>query len=157
MTLCWQKSRMAFVRLSVTAFPTFAVTLMLRTVLLRQIIWVIDAKLGHHLLLFRWAWFSGGKRVFKNRRRPRSYWRPLMELLSKEICLVGQQDFGPFNFAKIKALCSYFFWRGHNRIDVRTHEVSKSLSGVDNFLERVLLFWLKRQIDYIILPVLQIF
>lgn len=59
------------------------------TELLREIVRVIDAELSHHFLLFRRAWLSSRKRVFKDRRSIRSNWCPFMKLLAEEIGLIG--------------------------------------------------------------------
>lgn len=54
-------------------------------------------------------------------------------------------------------MCSYFLGCGHERTDVGTHEIPKVLSGGDDLVKRVFLFWLEWKGDDIILPILQIF
>lgn len=148
---------MAFIGVSVTAFPSLCEIVLSGTKLLRKIVRIVNAKLGHHLLLFGWPRFSGGKGIFKHWRRFGSNGCPFMELLAKEICLIGQQDLSPFNFAKVEALSGDLLGSSHHRIGVGTHEVSKVLSCTDDFVEHFFFIRLEWKILYIILPVLQVF
>ena len=154
---CWLKGMMAFIGVSVTAFSSFCKIMLSGTKLLRKVVWIVNAKLGHHLLLFGRAWLSSRKRIFKDRRRLGCNWCPFMELLAEEICLIGQQDLGPFNFAQVETLRGHLLGSGHHWISIRTHKVSKVLSRGDDILEYVFFIGLERKIVYVILPVLQLF
>lgn len=145
---------MAFIGVSVTAFPSFSKIMLSGTKLLGKVVRIVDAKLSHHLLLFGWAWLSGGKGILKDRRGFGSNWSPFMKLLAEEICLIGQQDLGPFNFAQVETLCGYLLGSGHHWIGIGTHEVAKVLSRGDDVLEDVFFIRLERKTVYIILPVL---
>lgn len=84
--------------------------MLLRTQMLRKIIWVVNPELLHHLLLFGRPWLASRERHFYLWRWLRSNWSPLVKLLAEEVRFMCQQDVGALQLTEIKALRNELVW-----------------------------------------------
>lgn len=80
-----------------------------------------------------------------------------MKLLSEEVGLICQQDFGAFNLSEIKSLGLGFISSGQDRITEGGNMSAEFLSIVDDVLENLFLVGLERKIRNFVLPSLQVF
>lgn len=131
--------------------------MLLGSELLRKVVRIVNTQLGHDFLLLGRTRLPVRFGVFKEWWRLGSYWGPFVQLLSKKVGLVCQQDFGPFDLPQIETLSGHFVRGSHHRIDVRTHKFPERLSDIDDFVENIFLLWLKWQMGNITLPILKVF
>ena len=84
----WLKRLRGLCRVGIAGFTGLVEAVLLCAELLREIIWVVNAELSHHLLLLCRTGFAGGKRDLESWGRGRCNWCPFVELLAEEVRLV---------------------------------------------------------------------
>ena len=67
-----------------------------------------------------------------------------MDLLSEEVGLEAEQDFGTLDLAQIETLCCYLRRVRHHGIDVRSQEITELLGFHNDLLQNLFFFRLER-------------
>lgn len=124
---------------------------------LRKFLRIINTMLSHQLLQFGWSRLSSRLRDFQNGRCLGRNWGPFMQLLSKEVGLVRQQNLSAFNLSKIEPLGIRFIGCGENWVAERRDDSTEIRRICDDVLEHFFFIWLERKIRDLVLPQLQVF
>jgi hypothetical protein len=135
---------------------SFCGTEVFRAKMLREILWAIHSKLGHHFLLLGGAGLPSRQGLFQDWRRLWSDRCPLVDLLSEEVRLEGQENLGSFDFAKVEYQSGHFLGGCAGSICEAMKEIAKGRCLVDDALQNFFLFRLERQSCDLRVPILKI-